>query len=259
MSNKLSWFQKFLIKFKHSIGLNLRLIGGKHWHYAYEFGADMSLFNRKLLCKCRHRSWIHRFPYRRQDRLCNKNDKFCQCQNFIPMDNLDWIEYANVHTEEINNFIRKDLFDYERVIMLGERTYLTTKESLCWVNEVRNLFRMNNKLYRGIRQGTEAKVYADNDLLSLEPSKLLHPSEATYEFGYFGDGPSQTALAILYDAIQDLPGAGAVALKYYHQFKTDFIAPADYSLGFTILQSQIKEWIFLQMCDKDGSSGGWVL
>jgi hypothetical protein len=114
---------------------------------------------------------------------------------------------------------------------------------------------MSNKLYRGIRQGHEAKVFVDNIELSLAQANILHPSMATAEFSYFGDGPSQTALAILFDATGDKENS----LKYYHDFKFDFIANVPYEVGFTIFESQVKEWLQRHMCDKDGSSGGWTI
>jgi uncharacterized protein DUF6166 len=115
---------------------------------------------------------------------------------------------------------------------------------------------MSNKLYRGIRQGNVAKVFVDNEELSLEPSKILHPSDATPEFGYFGDGPSQLSLAILFDATQDKENS----LKYYHHFKYEFIAPAPYETGFTILQSQVIEWLarYIEANNKKGPDG-WVI
>ena len=119
--------------------------------------------------------------------------------------------------------------------------------------------KMSNKLYRGVRQGTEAKVYVDNAELSLEPSKQLHPSNATPEWSYAGDGPSQLALAILLDALDTFPNKNEMALKYYHAFKNEFIAVADYQTGFTILQSQVKEWLFNQIVKKTDNPGGWVI
>jgi spore maturation protein CgeB len=110
-----------------------------------------------------------------------------------------------------------------------------------------------NKLYRGVRQGQVAKVFVDNEELSLEPSKILHPSDATHEWAYFGSGPSQTALAILYDATEDSENS----LKYYQEFKFDFIANASYE-GFTILQSQAQEWLALKIKAENGPSAwGW--
>lgn len=110
-----------------------------------------------------------------------------------------------------------------------------------------------SKLYRGVRQGYEAKVYVDNIELDLTPSKILHPSDATAEFGYFGDGPSQVSLAILFDAT----GNKDNSLKYYHDFKFEFIAPAPYNIGFTILESQIVEWIERRISNEN--QGGWLI
>lgn len=116
-----------------------------------------------------------------------------------------------------------------------------------------------NKLYRGVRQGAVAKLFVDNEELSLDTANTLHPSNATPEWSYFGDGPSQTALAILYDAIQDIPNAKEIALKYYHDFKFEFIAPADYNLGFTIFQSQVKEWLDKHMNLFRDNNQGWLI
>lgn len=112
---------------------------------------------------------------------------------------------------------------------------------------------MSNKLYRGVRQGHLAKVFVDNEELSFEASNTLHPSESTAEWAYFGSGPSQTALAILFDATQD----GSNSIKYYHDFKFDFIANAPYE-GFTILQSQIIGWLATKIQAENGPTGwGW--
>lgn len=117
-----------------------------------------------------------------------------------------------------------------------------------------------NKLYRGVRQNHIAKVFVDNAELSFDAAKKLHPSEATAEWSYFGDGPSQTSLAILYDAIQvDVPNAEIIALKYYHDFKFEFIAPADYYLGFTIFQSQVKDWLHAKLNLNRDDNNGWIV
>jgi Family of unknown function (DUF6166) len=114
---------------------------------------------------------------------------------------------------------------------------------------------MSNKLYQGKRQGHVAQVYVDNEILSLEPSKMLHPSDATFEWGYFGSGPSQTALAILFDATDDGPNS----LKYYNEFKAEFIATADYYLGFTLLQSQIIVWLEERIFRDSHNNPGWIV
>lgn len=101
-----------------------------------------------------------------------------------------------------------------------------------------------------------AQVYVDNEILSLEPSRVLHPSDATFEWGYFGGGPSQTSLAILFDATEDKDNS----LKYMHEFKAEFIATAEYATGFTILQSQIKDWLAARIArDNNQNMGGWMI
>jgi len=115
---------------------------------------------------------------------------------------------------------------------------------------------MSNKLYRCVRQGHVAKLFVDNTELLLDVANQLHPSDATCEFGYFGSGPSQTALAILFDATGDRENS----LKYYHDFKFEFIAPAPYDLGFTILEEQVKSWLKnrIEANNNSGPSGwGW--
>ena len=114
---------------------------------------------------------------------------------------------------------------------------------------------MSNKLYRGVRQGMIAQVYVDNEILSLEPSRVLHPSDATFEFGYFGSGPSQTALAILFDATEDKENS----LKYMHEFKAEFIATAEYHTGFTILQSQVVQWLEKRVARDSNPGQGWAI
>jgi hypothetical protein len=112
-----------------------------------------------------------------------------------------------------------------------------------------------NKLYRGVRQGMIAQVYVDNEILSLESSKALHPSEATPEWGYHGDGPSQTSLAILLDATNDKENS----LKYMHEFKAEFIAIAEYQTGFIIFQSQIVSWLEARIARDSNPGMGWMI
>lgn len=114
---------------------------------------------------------------------------------------------------------------------------------------------MNNKLYRGIRKGTVPKLYVDEKELTLEAANSIHPSDATVEWSYFGDGPSQTSLAILYDATQNKD----ISLAYYQQFKQEFIAVADYNLGFTILESQILSWLGKLLSQDDTDGNGWAI
>jgi hypothetical protein len=97
------------------------------------------------------------------------------------------------------------------------------------------------KIYVGIRAvpGYKANVYVDGKLLDLGPSKKdVYDYGADTEWGYFGSGPSQTAAAILYDAI----GSAHVAKIYHQAFKREFIANFDQD-GFTLLEIQIHSWL----------------
>ena len=95
------------------------------------------------------------------------------------------------------------------------------------------------KIYKAVRKGVNVEVYVDDKLLDITPSQKVHHHSEGFEFGYLGSGPSQLALAILLD----VTNSSGVALKYYQLFKMDFIAPADYTLGVTILESQIHSWL----------------
>jgi hypothetical protein len=99
----------------------------------------------------------------------------------------------------------------------------------------------NSKLYKGIRTmpGYKAVVYADNQILDLNPSKVIHDYGAdTVEWGYFGSGPSQTSLAILYD----ITGDADLAFKYHQDFKYEYIAQFDQN-SFILLETQVLAWL----------------
>lgn len=109
---------------------------------------------------------------------------------------------------------------------------------------------MNNKeqrLYQGIRKEQKATVYVDGVTLSPESSIKIRFHAPEFEWGYAGSGPSQLALAILYDAL----GSEKLALDHYPDFKHEFIASADYHDGFAILESQIAQWIEQQLNNND--------
>lgn len=97
------------------------------------------------------------------------------------------------------------------------------------------------KIYKGVRimPGYIPVIYVDDKVLDIGPSKLLRDYGADCpEWGYLGSGPSQTALAILYDAI----GSSEVAIKYHQEFKRHFIANYDQN-NFLLLELQIKNWL----------------
>lgn len=98
------------------------------------------------------------------------------------------------------------------------------------------------KLYTARRGHSVAggqTVYVDGKILDPGPSqKLRNHSPDGFEFGYGGSGPSQLALAILLDLLED----EHMALKLYQDFKWVFIASADYN-GFLISSDDIHAWI----------------
>ena len=85
--------------------------------------------------------------------------------------------------------------------------------------------------------------------LSHEPSlKIRNHSPDGFEWGYGGSGPSQLALAILYDYfsnILNLPDPDNRALKNYQSFKEHFIASA-LKEGFIIATRDIDCFIIVQ-------------
>jgi hypothetical protein len=96
------------------------------------------------------------------------------------------------------------------------------------------------KLYKGTRivPGYKAVVYVDDKILDVESSRQIRDYAPDIEFGYFGSGPSQLALAILYD----VTGNKDISLLYCQDFKRDYIAQFDQD-GFILLESQVKSWI----------------
>lgn len=67
--------------------------------------------------------------------------------------------------------------------------------------------------------------------------KLFNHSPDGFSWGYSGSGPAQLALAILLEA--GLPPRRA--LKHYHHFKAEFLAPLDRD-NFT-LEVDIAGWV----------------
>jgi hypothetical protein len=108
---------------------------------------------------------------------------------------------------------------------------------------------MNNKVYIAYRdkQSNLPVVYADGKLLSLEDSYKIRYSYATVEWGYGGEGPTQTSIAILFDCLQD----EKLVNQFYSDFRADFIASADYT-GFIILEVQIRNWLEQKLRQEGG-------
>lgn len=95
------------------------------------------------------------------------------------------------------------------------------------------------KIYKGKRGKKHlAQVYVDETLLDPEPSRLLYDHAPDFEWGYGGSGPSQLALAILYDVTLTKD----ISLEQYQAFKNEFLMYAPYE-GFVILELQIRDWL----------------
>ena len=106
------------------------------------------------------------------------------------------------------------------------------------------------KLYKGTRvfPGYKAAVYVDNVPLDLGPSREIHDYSPDPEFGYFGSGPSQLSLAILYDVTGDKD----TSLLYCQDFKHDYIGQFEQD-GFILLESQVQQWISEKLKSEEGN------
>jgi len=94
------------------------------------------------------------------------------------------------------------------------------------------------KIYTSNRASTGADVFVNGVRLNPYPSqKLREHSPDGFEYGYGGSGPSQLALAILLDALEN----EQEALTYYQEFKWKFIATAPFD-GFVITSLEIDYW-----------------
>ena len=89
-------------------------------------------------------------------------------------------------------------------------------------------------VYYRTAKGIESK-------LDLAPSlKISNHSPTGFEWGYFGSGPSQLALAIILKACGKEP-----ASWYYQDFKSEVIAmiPRDNYMYWTMTVANVKEWV----------------
>lgn len=94
------------------------------------------------------------------------------------------------------------------------------------------------KVYTANRQDTGNTVFVNGQLLYIEPSQAIHDHSQEFEWAYGGSGPSQLALAILYDYTDDRE----LSLDLYQQFKWDFITVAPFE-GFVITSMDIDVWL----------------
>jgi len=86
------------------------------------------------------------------------------------------------------------------------------------------------KVYRGERTRGGTVVTVDGQLLDLRLDLVNH-SPTGFEWGYGGSGPSQLALAILADYLQD----DSLAMHLYQEFKWKVVS------GITSKKWELKE------------------
>ena len=77
------------------------------------------------------------------------------------------------------------------------------------------------------------------------PSRKLVDHSLGFEWSYAGSGPAQLALALLLDATSDKE----VALRYYQDFKWDYVAK--WTMDWEITANEINEWIKTKQEDND--------
>lgn len=73
--------------------------------------------------------------------------------------------------------------------------------------------------------------------------KLYNHSPDGFEWDYAGSGPAQLALAILADYLSHRDILPSLALQWYQDFKTQFIATAP-KAGAVITSDQIENFIY---------------
>lgn len=97
------------------------------------------------------------------------------------------------------------------------------------------------KKYEGYRDPDRGcMVTVDGEPLDLRLDLRDH-SPTGFEWGYGGSGPSQLALAILADLLDD-----DTALKYYQDFKRGCISRIG-SERWNLSEDAIKEWLRLEV------------
>ena len=97
----------------------------------------------------------------------------------------------------------------------------------------------------GVRVDGVCHVYRLDppDCCRLDPAfQVRKHSPCGFEWGYSGSGPSQLALAILFDVISD----GEAALLLYQRFKFDVVRTLPRA-GFIIETEWVEAWIMKEI------------
>lgn len=97
------------------------------------------------------------------------------------------------------------------------------------------------KTYRGTVVGRSAAVSVSSDA-GVRPLAarydLRNHSPDGFSWGYHGSGPSQLALALLADALED----DERAEQLYQTFKALVVAGWDQDRGWSTTQEEIRDW-----------------
>jgi hypothetical protein len=96
-------------------------------------------------------------------------------------------------------------------------------------------------IYKGfrMRDGT-CRVTRNGKKLDLH-LELRNHSPTGFEWGYGGSGPSQTALAVLADFLDD----GERALRLYQKFKWQVVSQFPHR-GWTLSDKSLRAWVTMQ-------------
>jgi|SRR6185437_10942896 len=99
------------------------------------------------------------------------------------------------------------------------------------------------KSYQGKSHGDlNWEVNVTNGIETIPLNKrldLVNHSPDGFAWGYGGSGPSQLALALLADALED----DKLALSYYQTFKWEKIATINQDIDWSMSAKEIKEWV----------------
>lgn len=88
--------------------------------------------------------------------------------------------------------------------------------------------------------GNEKILIVDGNFVSLRTSlKVKNHSPTGFSWGYFGSGPSQTALAILLECVDK-----KTALTHYQQYKEEVISKVPQEQEVLVVSKEsVQEWL----------------
>ena len=96
---------------------------------------------------------------------------------------------------------------------------------------------------KGVRYGSDSScpldVYVNGEKLDPAPSQEIMNHDSEFNAGYYGSGPAQLALAILFHCT----GNRKTSLQYHQQFKEEFLGFADYQSHNFEFRVDISDWV----------------